>query len=87
MSTIIQYTPTKRWNKPFHEMITIAQGVAAFAAKAGAVGIQPTVQNMAIYVGRQHLPMHKMWSIKPQAQCQEKCSVTANKTFVEVCGG
>lgn len=63
MCTITQYIPTKRWDKPFHEMITIAQSVVAFSAKAGAAGIQPTLQNMAIDVGRQHLPMHKMWSI------------------------
>lgn len=31
--------PRKRWNKPFHEMITSVQGVAAFSAKAVAVGM------------------------------------------------
>lgn len=36
-------------------MSTIAQGVAAFSAEAGAVVKYPTAQNMAAYVGRQHL--------------------------------
>lgn len=63
--------PTKRWNKPFHEMSTIAQGAAAFSAKAGAVVKYPTVQNMAAHVGRQHMAMRQIGSIKPQSCASE----------------
>lgn len=42
-------------------MSTIAQGVAAYSAEAGAVVKYPTAQNMAAYAGKQHLG-----SVKPQ---------------------
>lgn len=50
-------------------MSTIARGVAAFSAEAGAVVKYPTAQNMAAYVGRRHL--RQIGSIKPQRHVGE----------------